>query len=82
MIYLGLPLAFFVALLLVLAFVRIRERRASYGRVIEDEHIAQIEREGWIALETDPAPLDINRIEEAEREFWTEERWDEGEEWA
>ncbi len=82
MIYLGLPLAGFLVLLLVLAFVRIRTRRASYGRVLEDEHIAQIEQEGWITLDTDPEPLDMSRIEEAEREFWTEERWDEGEEWG
>ena len=82
MVYLGLPLAIFLVALLVLAFVRIRTRRAAYGRVLEDEHIAQIEREGWIALESDPAPLDLSRIEEAEREFWTEERWDEGDEWC
>ena len=81
MIHIGVPLATLVLVLLVVAFFRLRARRAAYGRSLEDEHIRQIEKEGWVVLDTDPEPLDLGRIEEAEREFWTEEQWDEGEEW-
>ena len=81
MISLGIPLATLALVLLLIAFVRIRARRASYGKSLEDGHIQQIEREGWVVLETDAEPLDLSQIEEAEEQFWTEEMWDEGEEW-
>ena len=82
MIYLGVPLAVLVTALLLVAVGRLRARRAAYGRTLEDNHIRQIEREGWVVLDADAEPLDLSHIEEAERQFWTEETWDEGEEWS
>lgn len=82
MIYLGIPVATLALVLLIFAFARIRARRASYGRTLEDGHIRQIEREGWVVLDNDPEPLDLGRIEEAEEQFWTEEMWDESDEWS
>ena len=81
MILVWLPLAVFFVALLIVAWMRMKRRRAQYGRTLEDDHIRQIESEGWVVLETDPEPLDLEQIEEAEEQFWTEERWDEGEEW-
>ena len=82
MIYLGIPVATLGLALLIVAYARLRARRSDYGRTLEDGHIRQIEQEGWVVLDTDAEPLDIGRIEEAERQFWTEEMWDEGEEWS
>ena len=81
MIFLWIPVAIFVVVILLLGFIRVRQRRAEYGRTLEDDHIRQIEEVGWVVLDSDPEPLDLEHIEEAEEQFWTEETWDEGEEW-
>ena len=80
MIYLGVPLTIAVLALLALAYVRLRARQAAYGTDLDDEHVRRIVEDGFLTYEA-ADPLDIEEIDEAEREFWTEEQWDESEEW-
>ena len=80
MIYLGVPVTLAVLALLILAYIRLRTRQDAYGQDLKDEHVRRIVEEGSLTYDADD-PLDIDEIDEAEREFWTEEQWDESEEW-
>lgn len=80
MILLGVPVTILAVTLLTLAFLRLRARRAQYGSDLSDDHIRSIVEEGFVVYEVQD-PLDLDEIDEAEREFWTEEQWDEGEQW-
>ncbi len=80
MVYLGVPLTIVVLVLLALAYLRLRARQSGYGTDLDDEHVRSIVEDGFVAYEN-PDPLDLDEIDEAERDFWTEEQWDEGEEW-
>lgn len=70
-------------LLVILAWVRVRSRleTGSKGRRtrLDDEAVRRIVREGRLEMD-DEEPLDLDRIDEEERQFW-EEGWDEPEEW-
>lgn len=80
MIYLGVPITVVVIILLVLATLRLRARKVAYDQGLEDEHVRSIVEDGFLTYEADD-PLDLEEIDEAEREFWTEEQWDESDEW-
>lgn len=67
---------------LLLGLIGIVQRRARWRRHevnLDDRLIRQIEREGWLSLDDDE-PLDWDEIEDEERRFWKEERWDSAEE--
>ena len=67
-----------LALLVVAAAVRFRARmRELHARPprLDDDAIRAIEEEGVFYREEEP-PLDLDEIEEEERRFWEEERWD------
>ncbi len=67
-----------LALLVVAAAVRFRVRmRELHARPprLDDDAIRAIEEEGVLYREEEP-PLDLDEIEEEERRFWEEERWD------
>lgn len=73
-VYVGLILA----LLAVAAGVLYRRRLKTRGApVITDDMIRQIEREGWVEVDS---PLDHEEIRKEEEQFWRES-WDEPEEW-
>lgn len=74
---------FALALLLVIAGVRLRTRmrrreRRSEPRV-DDEAVRRIVEEGALRTDEDE-PLDLDGIAEQERRFWEEEQWDEADE--
>lgn len=78
--FLAVPLTLFVCALIVAAYLKLRQQRASYSAGLDDEHIRRIVDDGFLVYEEDE-PLDLQEIEQAEREFWTEEHWDEADEW-
>jgi len=80
MIYLGVPVTVVVVGLLLMAFLRVRTRQSTYSSTLNDEHLRRIVDDGFLVYE-DAEPLDLEEINQAERDFWTEERWDESEEW-
>lgn len=80
MIYLGVPVTILVVCLLTLAYLRVRARHAQYSTDLNDEHVRSIVEDGFVIYEAED-PLDLEEIDEAERDFWTEEQWDEGDEW-
>jgi hypothetical protein len=80
MIFLGVPVTILAITLLVLAYGRLRARQAKYNADLNDDHVRSIVEDGFVSYEVEDA-LDLDEIDEAERDFWTEERWDEGEEW-
>lgn len=80
MIYLGVPLALMVVALLVVGFVRQRSRLREHTVRLEDDDVDRIIADGVVRFEVEE-PLDLKEIDEAERQFWIEESWDEGEEW-
>jgi len=59
--------------------LRLRERLGRGTPVVDDQAIRKILEEGVLTAEDDP-PLDLDKIDEEERRFWTEP-WDEPEEW-
>jgi hypothetical protein len=56
---------------------RVLARRAA-RRGLTDEAIRAIEERGTVELDD---PLDLREVDAEERRFWTEEQWDESEEW-
>lgn len=70
----------FVGVVLVVGWLRIRGDLPSGSGVpsVDDEALRRILDDG--RLEADD-PLDLERVEEEERRFWEEERWDDAEEW-
>jgi len=79
-INLGVPLALLVVGLLLVGYVRQRNRLKSREAGLDDDDVDRIITDGVVRFEAEE-PLDLQEIEEAERQFWIEERWDEGEEW-
>ncbi len=73
----------YLLLVLVLAggLLRLRQRRRWRARTpeVDDEALHRILTEGRLEVEEDE-PLDPDLIEEEERRFWEEERWDGAEE--
>ncbi len=80
MTYLGISLALLVAAVLTQVARRLHRRRAAAVPELDDDDVRRIIEDGVIGYDT-PDPLDQAEIDEAERQFWIEERWDEGEEW-
>lgn len=72
-----------VGALLTVSFIRVRstlwEVRRKQG--LDDDDIRRILETGVLHRDDDEEPLDLREIEEQERRFWEEERWDEAEEW-
>jgi len=69
-----------LALLAVMGFVRVRERlrrKSGYRPEPDDEPW----RASLTRLQEPEEPLDWDAIEEEERRFWDEERWDDAGEW-
>jgi len=61
--------------------IRRKVRRAAEERStrLEDDDVRHIVESGRLSIEEDP-PLDLEEIEEAEDDFWSEP-WDEPEAW-
>jgi hypothetical protein len=62
-----------LALLVLAAAVRLRGERAR-SSLVDDAAIRAIEMRG--SVEIDDEPLDPAEIDEEERRFWEEERWE------
>ena len=72
--------------LVVAAGLRIRrELRERTGRSggagVDDDAVRRILDDGVYSIPEEEEPLDLEAIEDEERRFWTEERWDEADEW-
>jgi len=72
-----------VGALLTVSFIRVRSTfwEARRKRGLDDDDIQRILETGVLVRDDDEEPLDLREIEEQERRFWEEERWDEAEEW-
>lgn len=68
--------------LVVVAYVRLRARLEERIRPkrLDDDDVRTILETGELVTDEDE-PLDLDEIEEEERRFWRDERWDEAEEW-
>ena len=73
----------FVVLLVLIGFARVRATLSERldGRGLGDREIRMIEETGFLHVDDDAEPLDMERIEDEERRFWESEGWDEAEEW-
>lgn len=67
-------LAAVAAYVLTRRYLARRARRAG----LTDEAIRAIEERGSVDVDE---PLDLREVDAEERRFWTEEQWDESEEW-
>lgn len=79
LVYAEMALFAVLVLLAVGVWVRgriVRRRRAARG--LSDDMIARIERDGRLDWDADE-PLDMHRIREEERRFWSTAAWDEPE---
>lgn len=72
-----------VGALLTVSFIRVRSTlwEARRKRELDDDDVRRILETGLLVRDEDEEPLDLREIEEQERRFWEEERWDEAEEW-
>lgn len=66
-----------LAVLVLVGWLLFRSRMNRSGSRLTDDAIEDIEERGWLATDE---PLDLEDIQDEERQFWTED-WEEPEPW-